>query len=287
MIKPRKKRKNRYQESAFGQLKGNFLAFRGFFAVFVVFCFVVSLGSALSRLYQQLVSAPWLKLEKIEITGAKRLDRPVILNAIGLKRGQCTLSINTEQVANSLRRLPELREAEVRLELRGCLAVAIMEREPAAVVKCGDRDMLMDLEGALFSEATPDERGLLPYITGLCSPDLNKGDSIAAGSLAQIRGLLSAIDNSKSWLSARAINECRWDENGFTLIVGERGVAVSIGQDGFEQKITKLRKVISILSSQGLTDLVTGIDLDYPGKTYLEGQFPVHRPAQVLSKQQG
>ncbi len=287
MIKHRKKKKNRYQESIFGRIRGNFLAFRGVLAVFVMFCFVVLLGSALSRLYYRLVSAPWLKLEKIEITGAKRLDRAEILNAMGLKRGQCSLSINTGQVTESLRKLPEVRKAEVRLELRGRLAVEVVEREPAAIVKCGDLNMLVDLEGVLFSEATPDELGLLPYITGVCGPGSRKGDSVAAGGLTQIRALLSAIDNSKSWLSGTAISECRWDGDGFTLIVGERGVAITVGQDAFEQKITKLRKVISILESQGLTDLVTGIDLDYSGRTYLEGQFPVQRPVQGLPKQPG
>jgi hypothetical protein len=285
MIKPRKKRRNRYQESTFGQLRGVFCVFRWFSAIFVTFCFVMLLCSGLSRFYHKLVNGPWLKLEEIEITGAKRLDRTTILNEIGLRRGQCTLCINVERVIEALRKLPEVRDAEVRLELHGRLVVEMVEREPAAIVMCGDRNMLMDMDGILYSEATRDEKGQLPYMTGLCSPGSGRGDSVAPSSFLQIKGLLSAIDSSKSWLSSRAISECRWDENGFTLIMGERAVPVAVGQDAFEQKIAKLRKVISILNDQGLTDLVTGVDLDYPGKAYLEGQFPVHRSVQGISKQ--
>jgi cell division protein FtsQ len=287
MIKTKKKRKNRYQESTLRRLKGNFRTFRGFFVVFAGFCFVVLLGAALSHLYHEMVSAPWLKLEKIEITGLKKLDRSDILDAIGLRRGQCTLNISTEQAAERLRKLPAVREASMSLELSGRLAVDIVERVPAAIVKCGDQNMQMDFDGILFSEATSDGNGALPLITGLCASNPGKGAPVAAHSLEQIRELLAAIDSSKSWLSGTAINECRFSENGFTLVLGERAVPVDIGKGAFEQKITKLRKVINTLNERDWTDRVTRIDLDYPGKAYLEGSFPVPQSVQGRAKQPG
>ncbi|HIJ76336.1 MAG TPA: FtsQ-type POTRA domain-containing protein [Deltaproteobacteria bacterium] len=287
MIKPRKKRRNRYQEGTLRRLKGYLRTFHGFFIVFALFCFVVLLAAGLSRLYHEMISAPWFKLEEIEITGIKQLDRFDILNAMGLKRGQCTLNISTEQVAERLKKLPAVREASLRIDLSGRIVVEIVEREPAAIVKCADKNMQMDLDGILFSEATPGANGALPLITGFCGSNPNKGDPVAARTLEQIRELLSAIDSSKNWLSGTAINECRWSENGFTLVLGERAVLVDIGKGAFEQKITKLRKVINTLNERDWTDLVTRIDLDYPGKAYLEGRFPVPQPAQGRAKQPG
>jgi len=287
MIKPRKKRRNRYQEGTLRRLKGYLRTFHGFFIVFALFCFVVLLAAGLSRLYHEMISAPWFKLEEIEITGIKQLDRFDILNAMGLKRGQCTLNISTEQVAERLKKLPAVREASLRIDLSGRIVVEIVEREPAAIVKCGDKNMQMDLDGILFSDATPDAKGTLPLITGLCGSNPNKGDPIAARSLEQIRELLSAIDSSKNWLSGTAIAECRWSASGFTLVFGERAVLVDIGKGAFEQKMTKLRKVINTLNERDWTDLVTRIDLDYPGKAYLEGRFPVPQPAQGRAKQPG
>ena len=78
-----------------------------------------------------------------------------------------------------------------------------------------------------------------------------------------------------------------WNEHGFTLVLGERAVPVDIGEDDFEQKITKLRKVIDTLNERDWADLVTRIDLDYPGKAFLEGRFPVPKPAQGPVKQSG
>ena len=69
--------------------------------------------------------------------------------------------------------------------------------------------------------------------------------------------------------------------------MGERAVPVDIGKDGFEQKIAKLRKVINTLNELDWTQLVTRIDLDYPGKAYLEGQFPVPKPGLGTVKQPG
>jgi cell division septal protein FtsQ len=285
MAKTRKKRRNKYQESTLRRLKANFRVFLGFSTVFAMFCIVVLLGAGLARLYQEMLDAPWLRLEEIEISGADQVDRLDILNAMGLKRGQCTLDISTEQAAERLRKLPEIKEASVRIESHRRLVAEIVEREPAALVKCGDRVMQMDIDGILFSDTAPNKNESLPLITGLCDPGCKKGDQIGARSLEVIRQLLAAVDNSKNWLSGTAINECRWSESGFTLVLGERAVPVDIGKDAFEQKITKLRKVIKTLNERGWTDFVTGIDLDYPGKAFLEGRFPLPRPVQGPARQ--
>lgn len=279
MRKPRKKRKNKYQESTFRRLKGNFRVFQGFFVVLLGFCFVALLGAGLARLYHGILRAPWFKLEEIEITGLTKLDRLDILNTMGLKKGQCTLNISIGQVTQRLRKLPAVREARVRLESRGRVVVAIVEREPAAIVRCCDKDILMDIDGILFSEAAPDEKRSLPLMTGLCDSGIKVGDRVPARAMRRVTELLSAMDASKSWLSGTAINECRWDENGVTLVLGERAVPVDIGKTGFGQKITKLKKVINTLNEMDWTALVTRIDLDYPGKAYLEGRFPVPKPA--------
>jgi hypothetical protein len=147
--------------------------------------------------------------------------------------------------------------------------------------------MQMDIDGILFSEAAAGEKGTLPLITGLCDSNLKTGDQIQPYSHGLIREFLAAIDHSKSWLAGTAINECAWSENGFTLVLGERAVPVDIGKDAFEQKITKLRNVINTLNERDWTDLVTRIDLDYPVKAFLEGRFPMSKPAQGPVKQPG
>lgn len=284
MAKPRIRRKNKYQESTLARLRGYFRTIRCFLIVFAWFCLAAVLGAGLTRLYHKVVNASWLRLEKIEITGIGKLPRAEVLNVMGLDRGQCTLNINTKQVAERLEKLPEVRKASVRLESFRRIMVTIVERRPAAIVRCGAKNMLMGFDGVLFSRADPGEKRPLLLVSGLCNPNLKKGDSVSPQNLQLIRNLRSAVTGSKSWLSETAIEECRWGKNGFTLVLGERGVPVSIGKDDFKEKFAKLRKVIDTLNKRGWTDSVTGIDLDYAGKAYVEGQFTFPQPVQGPAK---
>jgi cell division septal protein FtsQ len=287
MLKSKKFKRNRYQESTRDRFKGNFRAFCDFFVIFTWFCFVVALGAGLSQLYYRIVSGQWFKLEHIDITGTKRLTRTEVLDTMGLKRGECALGINVRRVVNRLDRLPVVDKASVRLDWRGRMVAAIVERKPVAVVACEGSNMLMDSEGVLFAALSPDQKNSLPLMTGLCDSPVKTGDSIATDNLQPILELLSAIDDSKSWLSSSAIDECRWTKSGLTLIMGQRAVPVHVGKDAFQQKLAKLKNVIRTLDDRGWADLVSRIDLDYPGRAYLEGQFPVPAAGQGTANRPG
>ena len=138
--------------------------------------------------------------------------------------------------------------------------------------------MLMDSRGLLFGEAGSAEKNLPPLMTGFCDSSAKTGDSISPESLEHISELLSAVDGSK-WLSRSAIDECRWTRDGFTLTLGQKAVPVNFGKQGFDGKLAKLRNVINTLNDRGWADRVTRIDLDYHGRAYLEGEFPVPEPA--------
>lgn len=269
------------------RFKGNFRPFSDFFAVFAWFCFVVALGAGLSQLYYEIVNAPWFKLEKVDITGIKRLNRTEVLDAMGMRRGECVLGIDAQRVADRLDRLPVVDKASVKLDWRGRIVAAIVEREPVAVVECGGSDMLMDSKGVLFAEAKPGKKHSFPLVTGLCDSNVRTGDSVSALSLQRIGELMSAVENSKSWLSSTSIDECRWTASGFTLIMGQRAIPVNFGKDDFKRKLAKLKDVIDTLNDRGWADLVTRIDLDYPGRAYVDGQFPVPQPVQGTVKRPG
>ena len=287
MLKPRKMKKNKYQESVLDRFKGNFGAFRDFLIVFTWFCFVIGLGAGLSQLYYRIASAQVFKLEKIDISGVKRLGRAQVLDAMGLKRGESALGIDGQRVETRLRGLPVVAKASVEVDWKGRVVAEIVERKPVAVVECAGRDMLIDKEGVLFARTGSAQRNALPFMTGLCDSNVKTGDSVSAASLQRLIELLSALDDSKRWLSSSAIDECRWNRDRLTLIMGQRAVPVNFGKEGFQQKLGKLEHVIHTLNDRGWADLVTRIDLDYPGRAYLEGQFPVPATVQGTAKRPG
>ena len=287
MIKSRKKRSNRYQGSKIKRLKGNLCKSRAIIGFFAGFCLLLLFGAGLSRLYYALLDVPWLKIEEIEISGIKKLDRFAILNTIGIKRGECILNLRMGPVAERLKSLPMVKSASVRLDLPGRIVAEIAEREPLAAIQCPNARMLMDEEGIIFARAVPEETLSIPIISWVCGAGLKAGATMPPRDLGQIKELVSALEKSRDWLASSTVRECQWSANGFTLVLGERGVPVDIGKDQYPGKLARLRKVIKTLEERQWTELVTRIDLDYPGKAYLSGQFPFPKQAQGQGKQPG
>jgi cell division septal protein FtsQ len=277
MLKSRKKKRNRYQESRIRLIKGKIRKFLAFFSILAVFSLVVILGAGLTRLYYALLDASWLKVEDIEIAGLKKLDRNEILDTIGVSKGECILNLRMGPVAERLRMLPPVKTASVRLELPSRIVAEITEREPIAIVK-GDDFYMVDAEGLLFTRAVPEENRGLPVITGIADPGIEVGSSVPARKFEHIKELVAALDKSKSWLPSNSVIECRWSSAGFELVLGERGVPVEIGRENLEQKLARLRQIIDTLKERQWTEVVTRIDLDYPGRAYLDGQFPIPKP---------
>ncbi|MEM5789838.1 MAG: FtsQ-type POTRA domain-containing protein, partial [Syntrophobacteraceae bacterium] len=237
------------------------------------------LGAGLSRLYYALLDAPWLKVEEIEIAGLKKLDRNRALDVMGVSRGECILNLRMGSISDRLKGLSIVKTASVRLDLPGRIVAEVIEREPFALIK-GDELFMMDGEGILFDRAVSDEHRSVPLITGISGAGLKEGDSIPARHLNRIRELVVALNGASNWLPATSVVECRWSTVGFTLVLGERGVPVEVGHENFSGKLARLKRVVATLNERQWNELVTRIDLDYPGKAYLEGQFPLPKPAQ-------
>jgi cell division septal protein FtsQ len=285
MIKSRKKRSNRYQESKTKRLRDNFRKFKTIIGFFAGFCLLILLGAGLSRLYHTLLDVPWLKVEEIEISGIKKLDRFTVLNTIGIKRGECILNLRMGPVAERLKSLPLVKSASVRLDIPGRIVAELAEREPVAALQCGNSRLLMDDQGLLFARATPEGNLTIPIVTGVCGTGLKEGSTVPSRDVGRIQELAAALEKSRNWLSSATVRECQWNANGFTLVLGERGVPVDIGKDQYSGKLAKLRRVIKTLEEKQWTELVTRIDLDYPDKAYLNGQFSIPKPAQGQGKQ--
>jgi cell division protein FtsQ len=280
MLKSRKKKRNKYQESRIKLIKGKIRKLIAFWGILAAFSMVVVLGAGLTRLYYALLDASWLKVEDIEITGLKKLDKNGILDTMGVRKGECILNLRMGPVAERLRMLPPVKTASVRLDLPSRIVAEITEREPLAIVKGNDFYMI-DAEGVLFARAVPEENRGIRLITGICDPGLGVGSSVPARSLERVKELVAALDKSKSWLPPSSVLECRWSPAGFVLILGEREVPVEIGRENFEQKLSRLRQIVDTLKERQWAELVTRIDLDYPGRAYLDGQFPIPKPVQV------
>ncbi|MGV8073924.1 MAG: cell division protein FtsQ/DivIB [Syntrophobacteraceae bacterium] len=269
-----RKKKNRYRTDKKKPLRvlAHWIMFGG--TLGIVVCVVLALSAALAHSYHALLKAPWLRVEEIQITGIKHMQRSDILNALEVPRNTGVLNLKLSDLAKRLETLPWLRTSVIRLDLPGRIVVEATEREPLAVV-CADDFLLLDSEGKLFTRTTIEQnRGFL-LVTGFSGSGLKEGDLFPSEPFEVLKRLLGSLRNAQNWLPLQQISECRWiKDEGFVLYTAQRAIPIELGLDDFDVKLQRLQRVFGVLAERQWLDLVTRIDLDYSNHVYVGGNFP-------------
>ncbi len=233
------------------------------------------LSGALAHSYHALLDARWLRVEEIQIVGLKHLDRKDVLNALGVPRNACMLNLKLAELARKTQKLPWVRSTVVRLDLPGRLVVELTEREPVAIAYADDF-YLLDAEGKLFVKASIEQYPKLLLVTGFSGMGLKEGMYLPAEPLEPFRRLIESLTKSQNWMPLNQISECRWHKDeGYILYTTQKAIPIQLGWDYYEQKLDRLQRVLAVLAERNVLDVVTRIDLDYPGRAYVSGNFPV------------
>jgi len=238
---------------------------------------VLLLSAGLVRGYHAALDAPLLRVEEIQITGTRHLERRDILNVLGVEKGACILNVKTSQLRRRLCAMPWVRHAGVELDFPGSILVRIEERNPVAIVHTEDL-FLMDEEGRLFVRDRLENHPGLLYVTGFSALGLKEGDFLPREPLKQLKGLLGSLAQIRGSLPPQLISECHWrGEEGFTIYTAPSAVPVQLGSQEFDLKLERLQMVLRVLAEREWLNLVTRIDLNYPDRAYVEGRFPTQK----------
>ncbi len=273
----KRKKQNRYRTDRKERGKALLYGLKALVGLVMSVSAVILLSAALAHSYYALIEAPWLRIEEIEITGLKRLDRKEILNVLGVPRGSSILNLKIADLSRKLETVPWLQSAVVRLDPPGRLAIEVIEREPIAII-LADGLYLLDKEGRLFVQTSIEESPGLLLVTGFSEQGLHEKDFLPSGPMEALRELLTALEKSRSWLPIQLISECRWrNYEGFILYTAQKAVPIQLGSDEFEPKLGRLQRVLGTLVERQWIEMVTRIDLDYPNRAFVEGRFPTPR----------
>lgn len=238
---------------------------------------IVLLSAALAHSYHAILDAPWFRVEEIQISGLKHLDRKDVLNTLGVPRNASVLNLKMAELAARLESLPWLRSAAVRLDTRGRIVVELAEREPLAIVYA-EGPYFLDGEGMLFAKANVEEKSGLLVLSGFSGRNLREGDVLPNETFQAVKVLLCALETSQNWLPLQSISEVGWSaEAGFVLRLAHRPISVRLGLQNLDQKLNRLQNILKMLGDRQWLDLVTHIDLDYSDRGYVGGHFPTPR----------
>lgn len=269
-----RKKKNRYIPDRKAQIRRWVKRVKTVFGLLMIFPAMFALSAVLAHAYHALLDGPWFRLQEVEISGLKRVERREILDALGIPRNASLLTIQVSERARALDALPWLRASTVKVELPNRLVVELIEREPFAVI-FADSFLVMDREGYLFAEAAANAFPTLPLISGFSGTGLKVGDRLPPEPLDSLYRLMEALSASQGWFPLNQISECRWHgEEGFILYTTVKAIPIELGWDDYEMKLGHLRKVLGQLSQRNLLESVTRIDLDYPNRAFISGDFP-------------
>lgn len=268
-----KKKPNRYKPARKNLKKTLLLWGRMTFALTVLVAGVVLLSAAFAHSYYALLDSPWFRLEEIDITGLRHLQRQEILNVLKVPRHANVLTLKMPELARRLESIAWLKSVVVRLELPRRIVVDALEREPLAVIYCGDF-FLLDSGGKLFSRADIQKHLGLLLVTGFTSSDFRQDGVLASEPLSALKSFITALAENRHGLSVRDISECHWNgEEGFTIYTIRGSLPIQLGLQHFDRKLDRLQRILGLLAERRCLDAVTAIDLNYSNRAYVAGSF--------------
>lgn len=228
------------------------------FAAVVVISLVVLVSY---EIYGFVGRTTFLKLERVDVTGIKKLSREDILSGASVKLGDDLLSMKLSRMGEQLVKNPWIASVRVRRTFPNALAIDITERQPVAIVSMGYLYYL-DTRGDIFKPLQEGDRLDFPVVTGLSEDDLLKDP---AGSKETLKGILSLLDlikGGKGGMAFAGVSELHYDKGfGYTIFTMDKGLPIRLGSTAFSEKLDRLARIYGDLQPQLPT--LEYIDLDH------------------------
>ncbi len=240
-------------------------------------------GSMEAYRYGKPLVNEWLEVREVTVTGTSQVMRQEVLDRLALQPGETLLSVRLQDLAEHLLAHPWIKEATVRRRFPHTLAVAIVERQAAAVLKTQSMPLLLDGEGHVLTVLAEADEPDLPLLMGLDPKALMLGE-VPSRQAAQAGIRLAGLLGDE--FQGRPEVDLGNPEN---TVVYIQGLRFQFGPSAFEEKWERYRKVTThctdhalpesrqVVSDSGCPTLHVSadggqgdnrhdIDLRYPGK---------------------
>jgi cell division protein FtsQ len=215
----------------------------------------------------------WLEVREVTVTGTSQVTRQEVLDLLALPPKETLLSVRLRDLVEHLLTHPWIKEATVRRVLPHTLAVTIVERQAAAVLKTPSMPLLLDGEGYVLTVLAEADDPDLPLLLGIDPKALMLGEAPsrrAAQAGIRLAGLLG------DEFQGRPEVDMGNPEN---TVVYIQGLRFQFGPSSFEEKWERYRKInthctqpgngcptLHVSADGGQGGNRHDIDLRYPGK---------------------
>lgn len=223
---------------------------------------VVSLIALVSfELYEFIGKTTFLQLERIDISGIRKLTREEILSAASVKLGDDLLGMRLTSMGEQLSKNPWVASVKVHRNFPHSLAIDVVERQPVGVVSM-DYLYYLDERGDIFKPLQEGDSLDFPVVTGLAEADLIQDPAGAKETLQKVLALLHELKKERAGIALADISELHYDKGfGYTLFTVNKGLPIRLGTEEFSEKLDRFARIYGQLQPQ--LPSLEYVDLDY------------------------
>lgn len=211
----------------------------------------------------EVVGDAGLRLEKIEVTGIRRMDQITVYKQALDQKSRAMPLVDLAAVRARLLQYPWVEDARVSRRLPDTLSIHIIEREPAAIWQSHGQLMLIDTKGALLE---PVSREAMPDLPLLIGENANRMEE-ARRKLMDAAPALKPLVKAAIWIGNR-----RWD------LVFDTGERLMLPEGEMEAAAALARFAKMDASDNLLGKGMISFDLRVPGTMY------VRKPTRTTSQ---
>ena len=220
--------KNRRRKSPL-QTKDKIKRLFGFTIIFSVLALTVAL-----YMYGDLILKQTFPLEDLEITGNRHYSDSKITAMMGIKKGDCLLTISVKDISHTLLSNQWIKGVFIRKVLPSTLIVKISEATPTALISDRQGLFLIDEDGMPLARIKGDNGAYLPVLTGMkLRRDIEKiREAIRLIKSLDRKGILS----QKNMVRISATRD-------YGLVMDLNGEVVRIGFGNYDSKLAHWQSV--------------------------------------------
>ena len=178
-----------------------------------------------------------LEIRHVSVEGTHQVTKQEVIDRLALKKGLAQYQVSLSYLAERVRTHTWIKEAMVeRLPLHE-LRVTVVERTPAAIVRLGAEQVLIDSEGVILTRLGTRDEVTLPLLTGV------DGTLLAQGDLRIKQRIQSAVELAR-WMAESLDGRIELDvAHPVNLVASAKGVRFHFGSDALKDQWERFMKV--------------------------------------------
>lgn len=176
-------------------------------------------------------------ITSVEVNEVPKVSRDEVLAVLNLGAERGLLSTDPAQLKQRLESHPWIQQADVRRVFPDTLVVELKEREPAAVLRAGTRELLLGQDGAVITEASQGTFEGFPILTGIdyaqaVSGNAETTERVLAG--IALSSLLSEVGANRMEVDLHTPGD---------MVAYYDGLRIRFGEGAFEEKVERYRRL--------------------------------------------